>query len=97
MASSEQAEDVRLYALLHTLRTGTPPCRVATFYVRVGEWQAEDVSVEVLEHAADRVVGAVRTAAELQAGLPVGLTPGLQCRRCPRREVCPRSEAAVRT
>ena len=96
MASPEQAEDVRLYALLHTLRTGTPPCRVATFYVRAGEWQAEDVSVESLEHAADRVVAAVRTAAELQAGIPVPLTPGPYCRRCRRRDVCPLSQAIVR-
>jgi hypothetical protein len=56
-AYPEYAEDMRLYALLMTLRFGVPPYRVASLFLDSGEWQAEEVTEETLFHAADRVVG----------------------------------------
>ena len=85
----EHPEDMRLYALLYTLRTGVPPLRVATFLLSCGEWQPEEVTEEMLERAASRVVTAVRAAARgLSGGAPI-LDPGPHCRRCPRRSACP--------
>ena len=52
----EHVEDMRLYALLFTLRFGVPPLRVASFFLRSGECQPEDVSEEMLVRAADRVI-----------------------------------------
>jgi hypothetical protein len=89
LARSEHPEDMRLYALLHTLRTGVPPFRVATFFLASGEWMPEDVTESSLEHAARRVVAAARSASRRAGGGRPELSPGLHCRRCPRRQVCP--------
>jgi hypothetical protein len=87
-ARSEHHEDMRLYALLYTLRTGVPPLRVATFLLSSGEWQPEEVTEEMLERAANRVVTAVGAAARgLSGGAPL-LAPGPHCLRCPRRPNC---------
>jgi hypothetical protein len=88
----EHAEDMRFYALLFTLRCGVPPARVATLFLRSGECQVEEVSVEALEHATRRVVRAVRAAADMaQAGPDPVLSPGPHCAWCPRSATCPRS------
>jgi len=88
-AYPEYPEDMRFYALLLTLRFGVPPVRVASLFLESGEWQAEDVADGVLEHAADRVVEAARTAAALSAGAPPELRPGAYCGWCPRAPGCP--------
>jgi len=91
----EHAEDMRFYALVLALRFGVPPYRVATLYLESGEWQAEDVDARVLEHAADRVIAAVRAACAARAGRPPALTPGPYCTWCPRAATCPSSAARV--
>jgi PD-(D/E)XK nuclease superfamily protein len=88
----EHAEDMRLYALLFTLRAGMPPYRVATFFLGSGEWQPEEITPELLEHAAGRVIGAVRAASELMGGRAPSLRGGRHCRRCPRSATCPAAE-----
>jgi predicted transcriptional regulator len=91
----EHAEDMRFYALLLTLRFGVPPYRVATLYLDSGEWQAEDVDERMLEHAAGRVVEAVRAAAAVDAGGPPELRSGPFCTWCPRASKCPSSTAPL--
>ena len=91
-AYPEYAEDMRFYALLLTFRFGVPPYRVASLFMDSGEWQAEDVSEELLEHAADRVVEAARSAAALFDGRDPELNPGRYCGWCPRSSVCPVAE-----
>lgn len=88
-AYPEHAEDNRAYALVHTLRFGVPPYRVASFFLEGGTWQVEDVHEEVLFHAADRVIAAARSAASLRAGRAEQLTPGRWCAWCPRSQRCP--------
>ncbi len=88
-AFPEYPEDMRFYALLLTLRFGVPPVRVASLFLGSGEWQAEDVGEGVLEHAADRVVEAARTAAALAGGAAPQLRPGPHCGWCPRAPRCP--------
>jgi hypothetical protein len=68
-----------------------PPYRVATVFLASGEWQLEDVTVDTLEHAADRVVGAVRGVASVAGGATPPLTPGRHCDWCPRSRTCPAS------
>jgi hypothetical protein len=85
-------QDMRFYALLMTLRFGVPPRRVSSLYLESGTWQAEDVSEELLERTAERVVEAVRIAAELTDGRAPGLRPGPHCGWCPRSTECPEAE-----
>ncbi len=88
-AYPEYAEDMRLYALLMTLRFGVPPYRVASLFLDSGGWQSEDVTEETLVHAADRVVAAARAAAFLANGREPVLTAGVYCGWCPRAHTCP--------
>jgi hypothetical protein len=89
----EHAEDMRFYALVLALRFGVPPYRVATVYLDSGEWQSEDVERQMLEHAADRVIEAVRAVSATQSGRPPVLRPGPYCTWCPRVMTCPSSAA----
>jgi hypothetical protein len=91
-ARPEHVEDNRFYALLLTLRFGVPPYRVGSFFVEGGTWQAEDVTPEVLNHAADRVIAAARAAAGLVAGREPSLVAGPWCGWCPRAETCPAAD-----
>ncbi len=92
-ARPEFVEDMRLYALLITLRFGVPPYRVASFFLESGEWQAEDVGERELFHAADRVIAAARAASALANGREPVLTPGPWCGWCPRASTCPLAAA----
>ena len=94
-AYPEYPEDLRFYALLMTLRFGVPPYRVASLFLESGEWQAEDVGEQALQHAADRVIAAARAAAALWNGREPTLTPGVYCGWCPRAEACPSAQISV--
>jgi RecB family exonuclease len=88
----EHPEDMRLYALLFTLRFGVPPLRVGTFFLRSGESQPEDVCEPMLMRSADRIVHAVTAASRLGGAPPTDtpdLRPGIWCRWCPRGRTCP--------
>ena len=91
-AYPEFAEDMRFYALVMTLRFGVPPYRAASLFLESGTWQAEDVTEEILQHAADRAIGAARAAAALSNGREPSLTPGSYCSWCPRAVTCPVAE-----
>jgi len=57
-------EDLHFYALLETLRSGAAPFRVATFYTRTGEIDAEDVTDDMLTSSVRRVLAAVERMGE---------------------------------
>jgi hypothetical protein len=63
-ARPEDREDLRYYALLETLRSGAPPFRVATFYTRTGQIDAEDVDDDLLAASVQRVIAAIVKMAE---------------------------------
>ena len=91
-AYPEYPEDLRYLRAAHDARFGVPPYRVASLFLESGEWQAEDVGEQALQHAADRVIAAARAAAALWNGREPTLTPGVYCGWCPRAEVCPAAQ-----
>ena len=93
-AYPEFPEDMRFYALIMTLRFGVPPYRVASLFLESGSWQPEEITEDALQHAADRVIGAARSAASLLKGREAALVPGHYCGWCPRAADCPAAELA---
>jgi len=82
-------DDLRFYALLETLRLGTPPRLVATYYLDSGDLQGEVVDEDVLRTALERVVGGARAAVELRfEGRTAVLRPGPPCGWCPIKTSC---------
>ncbi len=76
-------DDLRFYALVETLRLGTPPRRLASYYLDSATVRAEDVTVGLLEAAAARVIDGVERLVELRAGQREANTrPSWSCRWC---------------
>lgn len=86
-------DDLRYYALLHTLRTGVPPFRVASYYLDAGSFHAEDVTENILDLAVRRVIDGVVKLSELRLNerAPTA-TAGPLCRYC---RLAPTCEAAL--
>lgn len=81
--------DLRFYALIDTLRIGTPPRMLATSYLDSGELWTEAVTEEVLLSTVDRVVDAAGRIATLEAGeRDPELRPGIPCRWCSIQVSC---------
>ncbi len=56
---AQDRDELRFYALLETLRSGAAPFRLATFYTRTGQVDAEDVTDELLASCVTRVLVAL--------------------------------------
>lgn len=87
--SPNHLNDLRFYALIDTLRTGTPPRRLASYYLDHGRFAPEDVTEVLLEAAAARVIDGIRKMVELAAKVrePRKVT-GPACRWCPLIDSC---------
>lgn len=82
-------DDLRYYALLDTIRLGTPPRLVATYYLDQARFTPEAVTVPLLETTVARVVDAVHRMVELRYDhAEAGTTPGPGCRWCPVLSSC---------
>lgn len=96
--SARHRGDMRFYALLAALKYGSPPFRVATYYLDEADWEAEDVDADTLEAAvrgvADKAVAAARLQAAGSRDQPLRLLPGPSCRWCGRAPDCPAKAAA---
>lgn len=87
--SPDHAHDLRFYALVETLRLGTPPRLLATYYLDGGRLLDEKVTEPLLRAALERTVAGVERAAELRHhGVAPTLKPGAPCRWCPARTTC---------
>lgn len=88
--SRSHRHDMRVYALLATLKYRQAPFKVATFYIDEGTWDEEVVTDDVLEAAArglvDRAIAALRLTDDPVA---VELTAGPACGWCGRAPTCP--------
>lgn len=85
-----ERQDLRLYALLATIKYGQTPFRWATYYVAEGAWDAEDLDPDLLRGAVQRVLDGARKAARLRrdTAAELRLVPGAWCRFCGRRPDC---------
>ncbi len=81
--------DLRFYALLDTIRIGTPPRLVASYYLDRGEFSPEDITVDVLESAVARVSDGITRLAQIRFQMrPPTTQAGPPCRWCPISEEC---------
>lgn len=81
--SPQHPEDLRFYALIETIRLGTPPRRIATYYLDQGKFVPEDVTEAVLAAAATRLIdGTTRIVEVLGAEREPNLVAGPACRWC---------------
>jgi hypothetical protein len=81
-------DDLRFYALLETIKLGTPPRLLATYYLDQGRPMVEQVTVDVLAAALRRTVeGAARMVA-LDEGATPTLRPSAGCSWCPALATC---------
>jgi CRISPR/Cas system-associated exonuclease Cas4 (RecB family) len=89
-------DDLRFYALVETLRIGTPPRRLATYYLDQGRFLPEDVTVELLETTVVRVIASAERIVALADfdGDPTE-SPGPACRWCTEREICPSGQRFI--
>lgn len=88
-SASVHTDDLRLYALLETLRLGVPPRVLASYYLDQGRLLAEEVSPVVLEAAGRRLIHGVEKVVDLLgAKRPPTRRPGPTCRWCPLAATC---------
>jgi hypothetical protein len=87
-------DDLRFYALLETLRIGTPPRALASYYLDAGRLQVELVNERLLVTAAERVVGAAAAMLDLRVnGRVPELKAGPPCNWCPALDGCATGQA----
>jgi hypothetical protein len=87
-------EDLRFYALLETMRLGTPPRKLATYYLDAARAQPEDVTPDLLHAALRRTIDGVRKMIELRQQLrEPAVRPGVACRWCPIVDDCAEGRA----
>ena len=83
------AYDLRYYALIETVRFGTPPRALASYYLDESRLVVEHVSADVLWAATERVIGGVERHLKLIAGEDdAEFRPSLACRWCPMLSTC---------
>lgn len=88
------ADDLRLYALLDTLRIGTPPRLLASSYLESGRLQVERVTEDTLWSAVHRTADGVARLLELRSGGAEPIRrPGPACQWCPISDDCEPGQA----
>lgn len=81
-------DDLRFYALIETMRIGTPPLRLASYYLDQGTLHPEDVNEGVLRAAAARTIDGVVKTVELQLGREPRRAPSGLCAWCAVLPTC---------
>ncbi|MDG2027766.1 MAG: PD-(D/E)XK nuclease family protein [Acidimicrobiales bacterium] len=81
--SPQHLDDLRFYALMEAIRLGTPPRRLATYYLDQGRFLPEDVTEDLLFSTVARVGDGVERILMLTSGQRDATTaPGPACRWC---------------
>lgn len=86
--SPTHVDDLRFYALVDTLRIGTPPRLTASYYLDQARAHPEEITTDVLHTAVVRTVEGVRKLRELEGGREPVLRSGPACRWCPALPDC---------
>jgi len=82
-------DDLRFYAVLETIRVGTPPRLLASVYLDQGRPMVEEVTVDVLAAGVRRAIGgASRMVALTRLGEQPVLRPSFGCSWCPALDGC---------
>jgi hypothetical protein len=84
----EHRGDLHFYALLETLRSGSPPFRIATYYSATGELDVEAVGEDALVGALQRVLTGAARLCRLAAGVEPARTPNALCAWCAGLPAC---------
>lgn len=94
--ASSHIEDLRFYALLETLKVGTPPRLLVNYYLEAGQPRTEVVSEDLLWSTTARVIDAVEKLVGLLAG---DREPSKQtsygCNWCPALPTCDQGQRYV--
>ncbi|MGE0878871.1 MAG: PD-(D/E)XK nuclease family protein [Acidimicrobiia bacterium] len=89
-------EDLRFYALVETLKLGTPPRALATYYLDSAQPHREDVTTPLLDTAVRRTVDGVRKMVELRTEQrEPNRSPGAPCRWCVLIDDCDDGQAEL--
>jgi hypothetical protein len=91
----EHRGDLRFYALLETLRSGSPPFRTATYYSASGELDADAVDEDALVSALHRTLEGATRLCRLSSGAEPARTPNPLCAWCAALASCPPGRAHV--
>jgi len=82
--SRTHVDDLRYYALIETVRYGTPPRSLASYYLDESRLSVETVTQDILWSAADRLIAGVERHQTLLSGDDSPLyRPSLACQWCP--------------
>jgi len=84
----EHRGDLHFYALLETLRSGSPPFRIATYYSATGELDDEAVGDDALVSALKRTLEGATRLCRLAAGAEPARTPNPLCAWCAGLPAC---------
>jgi len=92
--SRTHVDDLRYYALVETVRFGTPPRALASYYLDESRLSVETMSQDLLWSAADRVIDGIERHQSLLVGeaTPV-MRPSIACRWCPIQSGCETGKA----
>ncbi len=86
---SSHIEDLRFYALLETMKIGTPPRLLVNYYLEAGQPRTEKVTEDLLWSTAMRIVDAIHKLLDLTAGnREPTITASGVCRFCPILDDC---------
>jgi hypothetical protein len=91
----EHRGDLHFYTLLETLRSGSPPFRMATYYSATGELDAEPVDENALLSALRRTLEGATRLCRLDAGAEPARTPNALCAWCAGLPSCAPGQARV--
>ena len=87
--SRTHVDDLRYYALIETVRFGTPPRALASYYLDESRLSVETVTQDLLWSAAERVIaGATRHQQLLLGEATPDYRPSIACRWCPILSEC---------
>lgn len=87
--SRTHVDDLRYYALIETVRYGTPPRALASYYLDESRLSVETVTQDLLWSAAERVIAGVERHQKLMLGEDSPqFRPSIACRWCPLLSEC---------
>jgi hypothetical protein len=86
--SPDHRQDLRFYALVETLARGTPPFRVASYYLDSGTYDYEDITADALWETVALVVPGIIAMCRVRTDGPESFNANPLCPWCPAFDGC---------